>query len=140
MEHKLMAESFMIKLDIHVFESDISYPENTSLKLSVKSNGFSAKTTMDIDIKELTRFAIDLKALYNSLKGSAKLQEPYGTHNYFEFSGKGDGYIIVKGSLRNSNRNGCIQELNFTNKFDQTYLITFQEELNISCQKYLQPE
>lgn len=140
MDHNLITENFMIKLETQVFEGDISYPENTSLKISVKSNGFSAMTTMDIDIKELAQFAIDLKALYNSLKGSAKLQEPYGSHNYFEFLSKGDGYIIVKGSLRNSSRNGCIQELNFTNKFDQTYLKTFQEEINISCQKYLQSE
>ena len=93
MELKLISEGFIIKLDIHVFESDISYPVNTSLKIFVESNGFSAATTMDIDIKELSGFARDLRKLYDSLKGSARLQEPYGSDSYLEFSGEGDGRI-----------------------------------------------
>ena len=48
----LESESFSLSLDFQVFESDISYPSNTILTISVSSAGFSASTTMDIDIKE----------------------------------------------------------------------------------------
>ena len=140
MEHKLIAESFIIKLDIHVFESDISYPVNTSLKIFVESEGFSAATTMDIDIKYLAGFALDLRKLYYSLKGSVRLQEPYGSHNYFEFLGEGGGRIKVRGHLKNLSKNGFLQELKFTNEFDQTYLKDFQEELNIYCKGHLEAE
>ena len=137
MEHKLIAESFMIKLDVQVFESDISYPINTSIKIYVESEGFSAATTIDIDIKELSRFAIDLRNLYDSLKGSAMLREPYGSDIYLEFSGEDDGGIKVRGHLRNLSKNGILQELNFANEFDQSYLNDFQEKLSASYHKYL---
>ncbi|MGM9972913.1 MAG: hypothetical protein ACI33K_02585 [Clostridiaceae bacterium] len=137
MEHKLIAESFIIKLDIYVFESDISYPVNTSLKIFVESNGFSAATNMDIDIKDLAGFAIGLRKLYYSLKGSARLQEPYGSHNYFEFLGIEKEYINVNGSLKSCSESGFIQELNFSNKINQSYLKDFQEKLSASYQEYL---
>ena len=47
----LEAENFNLSLDFQVFESDIAYPSNTILSICVSSSGFSASTTMDIDIK-----------------------------------------------------------------------------------------
>lgn len=51
MEHILKADNFEISMDLKIFESDISYPTNTIMKVSVQSDDFSTSTSMDIDIK-----------------------------------------------------------------------------------------
>ena len=85
MNDKLLLESeqFALSLDFQVFESDIEYPLNTILSVCVSSSGFSATTTMDIDIKAACNFCNELENVYNTLKGSTnkKLTE----NNTFSF-------------------------------------------------------
>ena len=71
----LKNEDFCLSLDFQVFQADISSPSNTILSVYIASNGFSAATTMDIDIKQLPVFCNDLKAIYNTLQGEAKIQD-----------------------------------------------------------------
>ena len=52
MEHVLGTEEFILRISTEVFETDIKYPCNTSLKVAVESCGFCGKAVMDIDIKE----------------------------------------------------------------------------------------
>ncbi len=130
MNDKFMLESeqFSLSLDFQVFESDIAYPSNTILSVSVSSDGFSAATTMDIDIKAVCDFCNELENVYNTLKGSAKIQEAYGTQ-FILFSGDSLGHIVVSGFIDSKGANGFWQELKFENRIDQTYFPRFLKGL-----------
>ena len=65
MEYKLTAEAFSLVLNMVVFESDMQYPANTILKVTVESDGFRACSTMDIDIREFKIF--DKSIIYMKL-------------------------------------------------------------------------
>lgn len=124
----LEAEQFTLSLTFQVFESDIAYPSNTILAVCVSSSGFSASSTMDIDIKALYGFCEELWSVYNTLKGSAKIQETYGNQHIL-FSGDGLGHIMVSGFLDSQGANGFLQELKFENCIDQTYFPSFLKGL-----------
>ena len=124
----LEAENFNLSLDFQVFESDIAYPSNTILSVCVSCSGFSAATTMDIDIKAVGDFCNELENIYNTLKGSTKIQEVYGKQCIL-FSGDGLGHIMVSGFLDSQGANGFWQELKFENCIDQTYLPSFLKGL-----------
>ena len=124
----LETEQFSLSLDFQVFESDIKYPSNTILSVCVSSSGFSAATTMDIDIKVVCDFCNELENVYNTLKGSTKIQETYGKQ-YILFSGDGLGHIMVSGFLDSQGANGFWQELKFENCIDQTYFSSFLKGL-----------
>ena len=124
----LESEQFSLSLDFQVFESDIEYPSNTILSVCVSSSGFSAATTMDIDIKAVRDFCNELENIYNTLKGSTKIQEAYGKQCIL-FSGDGLGHIMVSGFLDSQGANGFWQELKFENCIDQTYFPSFLKGL-----------
>ena len=130
MNDKFMLESeqFSLSLDLQVFEPDIEYPSNTILSVCVSSSGFSASTTMDIDIKAFCNFCNELEIVYNTLKGSAKIQEAYG-NQYILFSGDRLGHIMISGFLDSQGANGFLQELKFKNCIDQTYFPSFLKRL-----------
>ena len=133
-QFKLEAEQFSLSLGFQVFESDIAYPSNTILSVCVSSSGFSASTTMDIDIKALPNFCDKLTSVYNTLKGSVKIQEAFGTQ-HISFSGDGRSHIAVSGFLDSQGANGFWQELKFENRIDQTYFPRFLKHLtNFSVQ------
>lgn len=127
---------FKIKLQIKVFDSDLNYLSNTIMTVAVDSDGFSAVADMDVDIKQLIAFADDLTKLYNTLKGVAKIQEPYGMQQFIEFSGDGIGHIYISGKLNSFGQNGSAQELKFENSVDQTCLPKFISNLSDVCCKY----
>lgn len=137
MEYKLESEEFVLSISPQIFETDINYPCNTILEVEIWSSGFSGKTTMDIDIKELAKFADDLLKLYENLTGEAQIHEVYGTQMQITFSGNGRGHINIKGYLQNYNRLGNEQNLSFENDIDQTCLREFCYNLNNSLGKYL---
>ena len=132
----LECENFSLSLDFQVFESDISYPSNTILSVSVSSEGFSASTTMDIDIKDIQTFCNELQKTYDSLKGEAKIQEPYGNQQYILFTGDKKGHIFVSGMLNSNVANGFWQELKFENCLDQTFMPQFLRKLTALSSKY----
>ena len=125
----LESQNFCLSLDFQVFESDIAYPSNAILSVSVTSAGFSASTTMDIDVKDMPAFCSKLQKLYDSLKGEAKIQEPFGNQQHITFSGDGKGHILISGKLNSNGANGFWQELNFENCIDQTYMPQFLKNL-----------
>ncbi len=61
------------------------------------SYGFSAESIMDIDVRKLANFTVQLNELYETLEGSARLEEPYGGHGYIEFMACGRGHIYLHG-------------------------------------------
>lgn len=128
MDYKLHTDSFSIILKTTVFETDIEYPENTILEVCLKSDDFSACTTMDIDIKEFNIFISQINNLYETLEGSTQIKESYG-NQFIEFSVDKKGTILVSGFLHNNYKNGNYQSLQFENSFDQTYLMKFVNSL-----------
>lgn len=133
----LESENFSLSLDFQVFESDISYPSNTILSISVSSAGFSASTTMDIDVKDMPFFCNELQKVYDYLEGETKIQEPYGSRQYIGFSGDGKGHIHVCGTLNSNGANGFWQELKFENCIDQTFLPQFLRKLIAFSNQYI---
>jgi hypothetical protein len=133
-EHLLKTENFRLSISLKIFEDDINSSSNTIMTVSVTSDGFSATTNMDIDIKEFCKFAKELKKVYDSLNGSATIKEPYGHQKFITFSADKAGYITVKGFLCDDLKNN---ELRFENSFDQTYLKPFSRQLCSAYSKYI---
>ncbi len=133
----LESENFCLSLDFQVFVSDISYPSNTLVTVSVTSSGFSASTTMDIDVKDMPGFCNELQKLYDSLKGEAKIQEPFGNQQHITFSGDGKGHILISGELNSNGANEFWQELKFENCIDQTCMPQFLKKLSILSNQYI---
>ena len=126
-EYGLNTGKFHLSLSFEIFEDEFAYTVNTIMTVAVTSDGFSATTDMDIDIKEFCKFTKELKKVYDSLSGSATIKEPYGYGNYISFSADNrTGYITVKGFICDDLRNN---ELRFENSFDQTYLKSFSSDL-----------
>jgi hypothetical protein len=136
MEYSIKSADFDICFLLKVFETDIAYPSNTILTISVNSDGFCANTDMDIDIKEFVAFVDSLSSLYKTLNGTALIQEPYGERQFVEFSADRFGHIRIRGELSSNGRNGFVQKLNFENCIDQTYLPDFIKNLSLRCAEY----
>ncbi len=135
MEYQLNDKNFSLTLVPNIFE-ETCYP-NTLLDVTVQSDGFSANTTMDIDIKEFAKFAFDLTHIYETLSGEARIEEPYGQHMYVSFMGNGRGHIAIKGYLNKGNHTGNEQTLEFQNDIDQTCLKNFCYSLLSNYKRYL---
>ena len=124
----LESESFRLSMDFQVFESDIVYPSNTTLTVSVFSESFSAASSLDIDAKNIPAFYIGMKIIYDSLEGEAVIAEAYGKQNV-TFTCDRYGHIFISGLLCSGGMNGFFQELKFENALDQTFLPPFLKEL-----------
>lgn len=136
--YNLKSENFFLEFAPTIYENDLSFPINTSLGIKVSSYGFSTDSVMDIDVRGLADFSISLNRLYETLKGAARLEEPYGVHSYIEFIACNGGHIKVKGNIHNKNAYGYEQELSFENELDQTYLKSFVKELFDDYKKYVE--
>lgn len=132
----IKSEQFDLSLNFRVFDSDIQYGSNTILSVCVSSSGFSATATMDIDIKRLPFFCNELKNVYDSLNGKARLQEAFGDQ-YIEFCGDGKGHIGIAGQLESNGSDGFSQKLQFENRIDQTFLPAFLASLNSLANHYV---
>ena len=95
-----------------------------------------ADTFMDVGVQGIAEFALQLKDLYETLSGEARLEEPYSVHNYIEFVAKTGGHIRVMGRLNNKSAFGYTQEINFENEIDQTYLRDFVNRLLADFGRY----
>lgn len=134
--YRLEAENFLLEFIPVIYENDLLFPVNTSLNIKVFSCGFSAESVLDIDVRRLADFALSLNKLYETLKGSARLEEAYGVHSYIEFIACSRGHIKVKGNIHNGNAYGYEHELTFENEIDQTYLKSFVKALFADYKKY----
>ncbi len=136
MKHTLESNKLYMELDVNVFESDINYSSNTILNIIVKSNEFSAQTSMDIDIKEFAVFAEKIYIMYKNLSGTAIVKEPYGNEQFIEFSCDKMGHILIKGFLCNL-IDTCSYKLNFEKIIDQTDIENFAKSFRETYKKYV---
>ena len=136
MIHCIEHSNFQISLKIKVFDSDIQYPINTILSVAIFSDGFSANTDMNIDIKEFISFTDSLIKLYETLDNSAIIQEKYNGQQFIKFVGNKTGHIHISGQLNSNGRNGFDQKLSFENCIDQTYISEFIDTLSVFCEQY----
>lgn len=127
--YRLITNDFALEVELKVFEEDINIPTNSILNIKIRSDGFSAVTTMDIDIKMFRKFAKELSDVYTLLQGCAKLKETYGS-SFIAFKAMPNGHIFVNGVVNKLCGNGHEQELKFENEFDQTYLKNFVDEIS----------
>ena len=135
--YKIEADEFMLRLTPIVHKEDLREIVNTSLMIDVSSYDFSAKTMLDIDVRDLAEFAMQLSGLYERLSGSVRLTVPYVDECYIEFSADKVGHIRVSGFLDNGNRFGFTQRLQFQNEIDQTILKKFANDLYADFGKYV---
>ncbi len=131
--HTLIADGFSLSMELSISEQDIKYPSNTIMTVSVKSECYSAILSMDIDIKNFALFSIGLKGIYDSLTGTAEIEETYGYHKFLKFVPCKNGYISVMEYLCDDTKDN---ELFFNNAFDQTFLKDFADELYTRYSKY----
>ena len=122
--YKLETENFSLELLPGICQDNFLYPKANRLQVKVSSLGFSADSIMDIDDIALSDFAVNLNELYETLSGSARLEEPYG------------GHIRIKGRIHNKKGIGYGHELTFENEVDQTYLRGFAKTLFADYGKY----
>lgn len=97
------------------------------VSVTVFSDGFCGKGDMEVPVKKLANFAVNLKNLYETLKGSARLEEPYFPNNFIEFVVKKTGRVVVSGRIHD-----CYprpRTLTFEDEIDQTYLRGFATAL-----------
>jgi len=127
--YRLEAENFLLELKPKVYQDDLMFPVNAGLNVKVSSYGFSGESVLAIDIREFADFAVQIHELYETLKGSVKLEEPYGFHCYVEFIASRGGHIKITGNIHNGNAYGYEQEFTFENEIDQTCLKSFAKEL-----------
>ena len=134
--YRLKTEHFLLEFNPELHQDDFSYAVNTSLSIKVISYGFSAESIMDIDVRKFANFTVHLNEIYETLEGSARLEEPYGGHGYIEFMACGRGHIAVKGNIHNGNAYGYEQELSFENEIEQTWLKSFAKGLYANYKRY----
>lgn len=137
MGFELVTHHFTLRLHTDVHEKDLEYPINTTLNVSVMSDGFRACASMDVCAREMAAFAQQLHEIYRSLSGTARIEEAYGQHMYLAFEGDSRGHVAVKGRLCSANQNGAVQTLEFQNCIDQTELKLFCAALETAFRPYL---
>ncbi len=134
--YRIETDTFILELSPEIHEQEFTYPVNVYLGVKVFSHGYLADTFMDVGVNGIAGFALQLKDLYETLKGDARLEEPYSVHNYIEFIADTGGHIRVMGRLNNKSAFGYTQEINFENEIDQTYLREFVSRLLADFSKY----
>ncbi|MBR0463880.1 MAG: hypothetical protein IJJ23_05780 [Clostridia bacterium] len=86
--YRIESDTFILEFFPEIHEQDFGYPVNVNLGVKVSSYGYSANTFMDVGVRGIAEFALQLKNLYETLSGEARLNEPYSVHNYIEFVAK----------------------------------------------------
>ena len=132
MKQILNTEKFKLELVIEYYK-EAEY-EDCVLNLKVESEGFAASTSFEVYRKSFFYFVKNLKNMYDSLDGNAKIEDAYEGRGYIEFASDSTGHINIKGLLISPLHN---QELKFENEFDQTYLRDFVSDLCSTYQEYL---
>lgn len=133
---RLETKQLLLEWNSEVHPEDLPFPVNTTLTVKVRSFGFAGEAVLDLDVRQLAAFSLGLRQLYETLGGSARLEEPYGAHSFVEFLAGTGGHIRVHGRLRCGNGCGFAQELTFENKIDQTDLCSFAAALYDAYAEY----
>lgn len=135
MLYQIESEYFFLEMEPRVFEDELDYANNSDITIAVSSYNYSAKGKIETSARDIYAFATELKKVYDTLTGIARLQEPYGFKNYIEFKALPKGHIAVSGRIVDTT--GCfVQEIKFENEIDQTYLRSFAFSLVKDFEKY----
>ena len=120
---KLTAEDFSLEMKAKVYTGD---PEinNVLLWVSVVSKNFSGAMEMEVGTLGLDEFIRQMCSMNKDMKGSARIEEPYGNHCFIEFEMDRTGHITTRGRLVD-----FTHKMEFENTFDQTYLPAFVSKL-----------
>ena len=95
-------------------------------QISVCTGELAADLRFCFDTPELGIFVSELQQLYESLAGEVKLYARY-EDSYILFRAESRGHIAIEGLLRSDHNN----KLEFSLRFDQTYLRPFISNLEI---------
>ena len=117
--YRIETPSFFLELDPDTVPTGTPPGECIFIEIKLCSSGFSAQTTVREFLRGLVDFADDLKALDDSAKGSARLQD-FATDQYIEFSAQKGGYMKVTGQLTLEEPDDCTQVLSFENRLGFT--------------------
>ena len=117
------AGDFHLELRARIYQGDPKV-NNVSMYVKVESSGFSGTMDMEVGSGDLSGFIRDVLNMNQSLKGKARIEEPYGNHCFIEMEIDKSGHVTVTGMLR-----VWTQKLEFENSFDQTYLARLAEKL-----------
>ncbi len=117
--YRIETPAFLLELDPDTVPADTPPMEFVRIEVKVCSSGFSAQSTLHEFLRGLVGFADDLKALDDTAKGSAKLQD-FATDQYIEFSAQKGGYMKVTGQLIWQDFDEDTQVLRFENRLGFT--------------------
>jgi hypothetical protein len=101
-----------------------------SVHVSVRAGGFSGEFSADFTASEILAFRDEMRALYESLHGTAKFNTLEGQLD-LTLTGNGRGGIAVAGTCMD--RAGIGNRLGFSLALDQTYLAQTLRQLDEVC-------
>ena len=117
--YRIETPAFLLELDPDTVAAGTPPGECVFIEVKVCSSGFSAQSTLHEFLRGLVGFADDLKALDDTAKGSARLQD-FATDQYIEFSAQKGGYMKVTGQLIWQDSDEDTQVLRFENRLGFT--------------------
>ena len=133
MEYILQGSDVELKLSsIKVYKDSLDFSNNTLLNTQAKSGKFSGFAEMEIDIRMLGVFSINLKNMYESLLGEALLKETYGG-SYIRMKSTGKGHFELSCYLHQAYPH---HKLEVETQIDQTMLKAFSKQLYKDFSKY----
>jgi len=130
MDYILKRDDFSIMFHQIVFyKADIKLngPISGTVSVSVKSDKYAAKSSLDLDHKDFIQFFNDIIELWKSLKtGTTIIKEPYGYKQHIEIVSS-NGKFMVKGRLVDVDSRSFI--IDFEEVVDQSYLNDFIQNI-----------
>jgi hypothetical protein len=118
------AGDFSLEMQATTYKNDPEFL-NTNLWVAVACGSFAGAMTMDVGTMELEDFVRNMVLMNKDMKGSARIEEPYGNKCFIEFEMGKTGHVKVCGKLIEG-----MQKLSFESCFDQTYLSGFVKQLS----------
>lgn len=134
MEHILQIAGFKIVLEIQ--EKQIphdEYEHDCDLWITVQSDEFSGRMLTGTSRYLMEQFGTELSVLQHTLKGEARLCDPFEYEYDLEFCGDGKGHIKIKGEMDTQWCAPHHHVFRFENEVDQTQMLKFVEDI---CRKW----
>lgn len=123
---------------IAFYKEDIKLngPISGTVSVSVKSDKYSAQSSLDLDHKHFVEFINNIINLWKSLEsGTAIIKEPYGYQQYIEIVSS-NGKFVVKGRLVDVDCRNF--RIDFEEVIDQNYMNDFIKAISkYNIEEYL---
>ncbi|HAX01989.1 MAG: hypothetical protein A2Y45_02600 [Tenericutes bacterium GWC2_34_14] len=130
MDYILICDDFSIMFHQIVFYKEdikLNGPISGTVSVSVKTDKYAAKSSLDLYHKDFVKFFNDLIELWKSLKsGTVIIKEPYGYQQYIEIESS-NGKFIIKGRLVDVESRSF--KIDFEQGLDQNYMIDFIQSI-----------